>query len=40
MANGAVVEEGSASQLLNHPETVEVRAFLASGPEDDREVSA
>ena len=39
MANGAVVEEGPASRLLNHPETEEVRAFLASGSEDDREVS-
>jgi putative ABC transport system ATP-binding protein len=40
MANGAVVEEGPATQLLNHPETAEVRTFLASGSEDDREVSA
>jgi putative ABC transport system ATP-binding protein len=40
MANGAVVEEGSATQLLNSPETAEVRAFLDSGSEDDREVSA
>jgi putative ABC transport system ATP-binding protein len=40
MDNGAVVEEGPASRLLNHPETPEVRAFLASGSEDDREVSS
>jgi putative ABC transport system ATP-binding protein len=40
MANGAVVEEGPATQLLNHPETAEVRAFLDSGSEEDREVSA
>jgi len=39
MANGSVVEEGPASQLLNHPETAAVRAFLASGLEDDREMS-
>jgi ABC-type glutathione transport system ATPase component len=39
MANGTVVEEGPASQLLNHPETAAVRAFLASGSEDDREMS-
>lgn len=38
MANGAVVEEGPASRLLNHPETEEVRAFLASESDDDREV--
>ena len=39
MANGAVVEEGPANRLLNHPQTAEVRAFLASGSEDDREAS-
>jgi putative ABC transport system ATP-binding protein len=39
MANGAVVEEGSASQLLNHPETAEVRAFLSSEATAAEEVS-
>jgi putative ABC transport system ATP-binding protein len=38
MANGAVVEKGSATQLLNHPKTAEVRAFLSSEADDDREV--
>jgi putative ABC transport system ATP-binding protein len=39
MADGVVVEEGPTSRILNHPQTAEVRAFLASGSEDDREVS-
>ena len=38
LSNGAIVEEGSASQLLHHPETPEVRAFLSSEVTETEEV--
>lgn len=38
LAEGAVVEEGSASRLLDHPQTETVRAFLSSELAGDRQV--
>ena len=39
LMNGTVVEEGSASQVLNRPVTAEVRSFLSLGLSGDGEVS-
>ncbi len=39
LENGAIVEEGSAHQLLNHPETPAVKAFLSSELATDEEPS-
>lgn len=38
LMNGAIIEEGSSSQILNHPTTAEVRSFLSLELSDDVEV--
>lgn len=40
LANGAVVEEGTAGQLLNQPQTAEMRSFLSSEAAAEVEASA
>lgn len=40
LADGAVVEEGPVSQILNHPETEEVRAFISSELVGQEEISS
>ena len=39
LVNGAVVEEGSVNQILNHPATAEVRSFLSPELSGDVEVT-
>ena len=40
LVNGAVVEEGSVDQILNHPVTPEVRSFLSLDLLNEAEVTA